>query len=105
MSAKRPVDVSLLRTADAILGLPFRAAHLAWPDVPVLSAAELEYMAEPLDEIFGELGLDWLKYVKAEYLKFAWGLSIAVGSRVRACARLKAAERKAKMAKREGAVE
>ena len=81
-SPSRPARVIDVKMADATVGLPFRAAHLIWGTSP-LSREELEYMAEPLDEIFGALGLNWLRYVRPEYLKFAWGLSAAIASRVR----------------------
>ena len=82
-SPSRPARAGDLKMADAVLGLPFRAAHLVWEDVPVLSREELEYMVEPLNEIFGDLGLNWLRYIQPEYLKLAWGLSAAIASRVR----------------------
>jgi len=74
---------SEIKTCSALLDIPFRAVHLAWEDIPPLSPEELEYMAEPLADIF--IDLDWMKWIKLKgaYIKLGWGLSIAVVSRVR----------------------
>lgn len=90
---------SEIKTCSALLDLPFRAIHLAYKDIPALTAEELEYMAEPLADIF--IDLDWMKWVKLKgaYIKLGWGLSIAVVSRVRAFELVKA-ERKKEVAKK-----
>jgi len=85
---------SEIKTCSALLDIPFRAVHLAWKDVPSLSLEELEYMAEPLADIF--IDLDWMKWVKLKgaYIKLGWGLSIAVVSRVRGHELVKRAAKK-----------
>ena len=85
---------SEIKTCSALLDIPFRAVHLAWKDVPPLSLEELEYMAEPLADIF--IDLDWMKWVKLKgaYIKLGWGLSIAVVSRVRGHELVKRAAKK-----------
>lgn len=85
---------SEIKTCSALLDIPFRAAHLAYKDIPPLSPEELEYMAEPLADIF--IDLDWMKWVKLKgaYVKLGWGLSIAVVSRVRSHELVKRAAKK-----------
>jgi len=85
---------SEIKTCSALLDIPFRAVHLAYKDVPPLSLEELEYMAEPLADIF--IDLDWMKWVKLKgaYVKLGWGLSIAVVSRVRGHELVKRAAKK-----------
>lgn len=85
---------SEIKTCSALLDLPFRAIHLAYKDVPPLTPEELEYMAEPLADIF--IDLDWMKWVKLKgaYVKLGWGVSIAVISRVRGHELVKAAAKK-----------
>jgi hypothetical protein len=85
---------SEIKTCSALLDIPFRAVHLAYKDVPPLTPEELEYMAEPLADIF--IDLDWMKWVKLKgaYIKLGWGLSIAVVARVRGHELVKRAAKK-----------
>ncbi len=82
--------------AGAFLDLPFRGAHLLWPDVAPLSKAELDYMAEPLAKVLVATG--WQdKLKKAPYVQLGWGIGIAALSRFRLHKRFIAAQKVAEV--------
>ncbi len=82
-----------VEAAGALIDLPFRGAHLIFKDVDPLTKEEIEYLADPLAKILLENG--WSdKLAKAPYVKFGWGISVAVIARVRAHRAFVAAERR-----------
>lgn len=88
-------DPREVATAGAILDIPFRGAHLVWKDVEPLSKDEIAYMAEPLAEVFADLGWSEKLKVTGPYVKLGWGLTLAVVSRMRAHEAIRAAQKKA----------